>query len=114
MRAASIHIPCVSFLDVRSGPAPYELVQHNAGCTLVIDWHVLCSRLTRPHPQPHHPAPTPSPRSNYVCYLALVMSSFRLFYPHQAILTSILKWLHIIPSALGCRRCCRCRRCRCC
>jgi hypothetical protein len=36
---------------------------------------------------------------NYVCYRALVMSAFRLFYPHQAIFTSILKWLHIIPRA---------------
>lgn len=46
----------------------------------------------------NHPAPA---RSNYVCYRALVMSAFRLFYPHQAIFTSILKWLHIFPSAWG-------------
>jgi len=37
-------------------------------------------------------------RSNYVMYRALVMTSFRLFYPHQAILSAIFKWLHIIPS----------------
>ncbi len=31
-------------------------------------------------------------------YRALVMSTFRLFYPHQAIVTSLLKWLRILPS----------------
>jgi hypothetical protein len=31
-------------------------------------------------------------------YRALVMSAFRLFYPHQAIMSSIMKWLRIVPS----------------
>lgn len=34
---------------------------------------------------------------NYVSYRALVMAWFRLFYPHQAVMTCILKWLHILP-----------------
>ncbi|KAI3425049.1 hypothetical protein D9Q98_008427 [Chlorella vulgaris] len=36
---------------------------------------------------------------NYVMYRALVMSAFRLFYPHQAIMSSIVKWLRIAPKA---------------
>ena len=34
--------------------------------------------------------------SNYVMYRALVMSAFRLLYPHQAIMPAILKWLRIL------------------
>ena len=34
---------------------------------------------------------------NYVSYRALVMAWFRLFYPHQAIMTCIVKWLRIVP-----------------
>jgi hypothetical protein len=36
---------------------------------------------------------------NYVSYRALVMAWFRLFYPHQAVVACILKWLHIVPWA---------------
>lgn len=34
---------------------------------------------------------------NYVAYRALVMAAFRLFYPSQAIMTAIFRWLRIIP-----------------
>jgi len=37
---------------------------------------------------------------NYVSYRALVMAWFRLFYPHQGIMVSILKWMHILPCRL--------------
>lgn len=34
---------------------------------------------------------------NYVSYRALVMAWFRLFYPHQAILACIVKWMRLVP-----------------
>jgi len=34
---------------------------------------------------------------NYVAYRALVMAAFRLFYPSQAIMTAIFRWLRMIP-----------------
>jgi hypothetical protein len=39
---------------------------------------------------------------NYVSYRALVMAWFRLFYPHQGIMVSILKWMHILPCKCSC------------
>jgi hypothetical protein len=56
--------------------------------------------------QPRHLTTTPttisSPPlpycSNYVMYRALVMCSFRLLYPHQAIVPAVAKWLRIMPS----------------
>lgn len=36
---------------------------------------------------------------NYISYRTFVMAAFRLFYPNQAIVTSILRWVHIMPGA---------------
>jgi hypothetical protein len=51
-------------------------------------------------PQPPPPTPTPPPPHTHTHpqYRALVMASFRLMYPSQAIMGGLGRWLRLVPE----------------